>query len=59
MEWSPDGIIAYVQLSCESEADCGVHRGNKSIDDRIRQHRWARQRREISLCRRLPLSFCW
>jgi hypothetical protein len=20
MEWSPDGIIAYVQLSCESEA---------------------------------------
>ena len=47
-EWSPDGIIAYVQLSCESEADCGVHRGSKSIDDRILQHRWARQRREIS-----------
>jgi hypothetical protein len=48
MEWSPDGIIAYVQLSCESEADCGVHSRSKSIDYRIRQHSWPRQRREIS-----------
>lgn len=58
MEWSPDGIIAYVQLSCESEADCGVHSGKIALMTAFGSI-VGRISRESLLCRRLRLSFCW